>query len=152
MENNIYNQLKLLIGKPFKHSESMAGRWLEYTLLSVEPGELEATLVVRKEMTNPNHMLHGGMIAMISDELCGLAFYSLGYTHYYTTVNLSVDYLYSAPEGSTIRAKASVMRSGKKIANIECYIYDADNRIISHAKSNLVNTEKEAFGLSVEKS
>jgi acyl-coenzyme A thioesterase 13 len=152
MDNQIYVQLKKLEGEFFTYSQSMAGRWLNYKLLMVKPGYIEASIEVRKEMTNPSQNLHGGMIAMISDELCGLAFYSLGYKTFYTTVNLTVDYLYSAPIGSTVIAKANVMRSGKKIANIECYIYDVDDNIIAHAKSNLVNTDKEVFNLTVHHS
>lgn len=152
MSNQIYQQLKKLEGEYFTYSLSMAGRWLNYKLIYVGIGEIEATIEVRTEMTNPNQMLHGGMIAMICDELCGLAFYSTGCQTFYTTVNLAVDYLYSAPIGSTVIAKSRVIRSGKKIANTECYIYDQNGNIIAHAKSNLVNTDKEIFDLTVHHS
>jgi uncharacterized protein (TIGR00369 family) len=152
MENHIYHQLKQLEGEYFQYSLSMAGRWLNYKLLRIEPGEIEASIEVRMDMTNPSKNLHGGMIGMICDELCGLAFYSLGYETFYTTVNLSIDYLYSAPLGSVVVAKSKVVRSGKKIANTECYIYDSEDRIIAHATSNLVNTEHEIFNLTVHHS
>lgn len=148
MKNQIHYKLKQFEGQFFTNSNSKAGRWLNYKLLKVEEGIIEASILVREEMTNPSNMLHGGMIAMIMDELCGLAFYSLGGESYYTTVNLTIDYLYSAPVNTTVIAKSRVMRSGKKIANVECYIYDADNNIIAHAKTNLVNTEKKVFELS----
>lgn len=152
MQNHLYEQLKKLEGEYFRYSLSMAGRWLNYRLLKVAPGSIEASVEVREEMTNPVKMLHGGMIAMICDELCGLAFYSLGTSTFYTTVNLSVDYLYSAPMGSTVVCKSSVVRSGKKIANTECFIYAEDGTLIAHAKSNLVNTDKEIFNLTVHHS
>jgi len=152
MENHLLLELKKLKGQVFTNTNSMAGKWLNYTLVSVESGIVEASIPVRPEMTNPNGMLHGGMISMISDELCGLAFYSLGYPTYYTTVNLIIDYLYSAPVHTTVIAKAIVIRSGKRIANIECIIYDQENRIISRATSNLVNTDKEVFKLSISNS
>ncbi len=147
MKNQILNQLKLYEGHYFTDTNSMAGKWLHYKLIKVEEGSIEASIMVREDMTNPNKMLHGGMIAMITDELCGLAFYSLGNPEYYTTVNLTIDYLYSAPVGSTVIAKSNVMRTGKKIANVECYIYNESGLIIAHAKSNLVNTEKKVFEL-----
>ncbi len=152
MKNQILYQLKQYEGQYFTHTKSNAGKWLHYKLLKVEEGCIEAAILVREDMTNPNQMLHGGMIAMIMDELCGLAFYSTGNPSYFTTVNLSIDYLYSAPVGSTVIAKSNVMRSGKKIANVECYIYDEEKRVIAHAKSNLVNTEKKVFELSVHPS
>lgn len=152
MKNQILYQLKQYEGHYFTHTKSNAGKWLHYKLLKVEEGCIEASILVREDMTNPNHMLHGGMIAMIMDELCGLAFYSIGNPAYYTTVNLSIDYLYSAPVGTIVIAKSTVMRSGKKIANVECYIYDENKHIIAHGKSNLVNTEKKVFELSVNPS
>lgn len=152
MPDNLFEELKKLEGEFFRYSLSMAGRWLHYRLLTVEPGLVSASVEVREEMTNPVKMLHGGMVAMICDELCGLALYSLGGHTFYTTVNLSVDYLYSAPLGSHVRAEARVLRNGKKIANTECFLYDAQARLIAHAKSNLVNTDKEIFNLTVHHS
>lgn len=149
MENITLAKLKKYEGTYFDKTHSGAGKWLQYKLLSVKEGEIEASITVRKDMSNPNGMLHGGMISMISDELIGLAFYSMGKQHYYTTVNLIVDYLYGAPVGSTVIAKAKVLRSGKSIANVECYIYDAEGRIISHATSNLVNTQKQVFEVEI---
>lgn len=150
MENGILYRLKLYEGKYFNATQSMAGKWLNYKLLKVEAGYIESSILVRDELTNPNKTLHGGMFAMIFDEMCGLAFYSLGNPSYYTTVNLIVDFLFSAPLGSTVIAKAKVLRSGKKIANVECYLYNEENQILGHATSNLVNTEKEVFKISIE--
>ena len=148
MKNQILYQLKQYEGQYFTNTKSQAGKWLHYKLLKVADGEIEASILVREDMTNPNNMLHGGMIAMIMDELCGLAFYSTGTEYYYTTANLTIDYLYSAPIHTHVTAKSKVLRSGKKIANVECYIYDEKDNIIAHAKSNLVNTEKKVFELS----
>ena len=151
-DNKIFRELKKLEGEYFTYSLSMAGRWLNYKLIKVEPGHITAEILVREEMTNPVKMLHGGMISMICDELCGLALYSKGGHSFYTTVNLAVDYLYSAPLGSIVTVKSNVIRHGKKIANTECYLYDEQNNIIAHAKSNLVNTDKEIFNLTVHHS
>ena len=84
---------------------------------------------------------------MICDEICGLAFYSTNSETIYTTINLSIDYLYSAPIGTTVFAVGKVIRKGKKVANTECTIYDENRTIIVHAKSNLLNTEKPTFEL-----
>lgn len=140
-------KLKQLEGQYFTHTRSKAGKWLNYKLIKADDGVIEATLIIREEMTNPNGMLHGGMIGMICDELCGLAFYTKGYPTFYTTVNLSIDFLYSAPVNTPILAKASVLRSGKKIANTECTLFDEQGNIIAHATSNLVNTEKTVFDI-----
>ena len=147
MKNPILYKLKQFEGKFFTNTQSEAGKWLNYKLLKVEEGEIEASFLVRPEMCNPSGMLHGGMIGMIMDEMCGLAFFTLGNLYFYTTVNLSIDYLYSAPKNSTVIAKSKVIRSGKKIANTQCTIFDEQNNIIAIATSNLVNTGKEIFPL-----
>jgi acyl-coenzyme A thioesterase PaaI-like protein len=67
---------------------------------------------------------------------------------YYTTVNLMIDYLYSAPLGSRIKATGKVLRAGKRISNTECYIYSEKGVILVHAKSNLVNTGNPVFELT----
>jgi acyl-coenzyme A thioesterase 13 len=147
MENIIFNKLKEFEGKVFDKTLSAAGRWLAYTIINVSPGSIEVSVPVRPEMTNPSMQLHGGMMAMIMDEISGVAFYSLGSTTYYTTVNLVVDYLYSAAVGETVYAKAQVQRKGKKISNISCAVYNSNDICLARATTNLVNTEKAIFDL-----
>ncbi len=144
-----YKNLKALEGQYFTQSMSKAGRWLHYKLLLVEPGYIEASILVREEFTNPSGQLHGGMISMIADELCGLSFYSLGFDTFYTTVSLNINYLFSAPEGIEVIVKAKVIRSGKRMANVECYIYDNHERIVAHATTNLMNSGTDIFNLTM---
>jgi uncharacterized protein (TIGR00369 family) len=152
MENKAIQQLRAQIGQYFTQTLSEAGKWLHYKLLIVEPGYIEASVTVRKEMTNPSGQLHGGMIGMISDELCGLSFYSMGHDTFYTTVSLNINYLFGAPLGSEIIVKAKVIRAGKRMANVECYLYDNEDRIIAHATSNLMNSGTKIFNLTLANS
>lgn len=152
MVNNIVHKLKLLEGKYFTHTNSLGGKWLNYKLIEVTEGEIKASVVVRPEMTNPNKMIHGGMISLICDELCGLAFYSMGKPTFYTTINMAIDYLFGAPIHSTIFINAKVKRCGKRIANVTCTLYDEHNNIVAFATSNLLNTEKEVFALQISES
>ncbi len=148
MENKNYRKLKALEGQHFKDTLSKAGKWLNYKLLKVEEGMLEASIHVRDEFTNPSENLHGGMISLIADELLGLCFYTLGHETFYTTINLHVDFLYAVPSGATIVVKAKVIRSGKRMANVECFMYDFENRVIAHATTNLMNTGTKIFNLT----
>ena len=148
MTNQQYASLKALEGRYFTESKSKAGQWLHYKLLSVEPGSIEASILVREEMTNPSGQLHGGMFAMIADEILGLAFYSLGFETFYTTVSLNINYLFGAPEGSTVLVKARVIRSGKRMSNVECYFYNQDEMILAHATTNLMNSGVKIFNLT----
>ena len=149
MKNQRYHHLKALEGQYFTESRSAAGRWLHYKLLKVEPGKVEASIKVRKEFTNPSGQLHGGVISLICDELCGLSFYSLGHETFYTTVSLNINYLYGVPEGSTVRIVASVIRSGKRMANVECYLYNEDDVAVAHATTNLLNSGGKIFNFTM---
>ena len=111
MQNNNYKNLKAIEGQYCTQSISEAGKWLNYKLLLVEPGYIEASIIIRDDMTNSSKQIHGGMIAMISDELCGLSLYSLGHDTFYTTVSLNINYLFSAPVGINLLIKARVIRS-----------------------------------------
>ncbi len=148
MNEDTIKKLKNLESQYFTNTNSQAGKWLNYKLLKAEAGEITISVLVRNDMTNPNGHIHGGMIAMICDEVCGLSFFSMGYETYYTTANIIVDFLYGAPEGTVLKAKGKVLRAGKRVANVECYIYDEQNNIIAHATSNLINTEKKVFNLN----
>jgi uncharacterized protein (TIGR00369 family) len=149
MNQENFKRLKSLEGKFLTHSNSHAGRWLHYKLISVEPGQIEASVLVRDEMTNPSKNLHGGMIGMIADEICGLCFYSLGHETFYTTVSLNINYLFSVPAGETVIIKARVIRSGKRMANVECSLYDTEDRIVAHATTNLMNSGTKIFELTI---
>ncbi len=147
MPHSRFGKLKAFEGRYFTDTQSRAGRWLNYELLKVEPGSLEARVHIREELTNPAGNLHGGMIAMIADELCGLAFYSLGHDTFYTTINLHIDFLLSVPHNSHLLIKSHVIRSGKRMANAECHMYLEDGTLCAHATTNLMNTGKNIFKL-----
>lgn len=138
----LLSELKKYEGQYFTASNSNAGKWLHYKIISVEQGILKTELTIRNDMINPVGNIHGGVMALYIDEMCGLAFVTLGLPTYYTTLNLSIDYLYSAALHETIHAKATVLRSGKRVGNIECSVYNEHNTLLAHATTNLVNTDK----------
>lgn len=140
--NNILPFFESLIGKSMGNGPSPLAKWLNGTLLAVEKGSLTAEYTVREEMCNPARILHGGIAAAIMDDLMGATVFSLGVSTFFTSVNLNVDYLYSAPLGAKVIAKTEVIRAGKKVIHIECQIFDEQQNIIAKATSNLVATSK----------
>ncbi|WP_344826402.1 PaaI family thioesterase [Rurimicrobium arvi] len=132
--------LKEYIGKTISGSPSEAGNWLQFKLEEFTPGNATISLIVRPEMTNPYKHIHGGMMALVIDESIGWAVLSLSSEQNYTTLNLSIDFLYAIPDGKRLWAKSHVVRAGKKIVNVECSVFDEENRILAKASSNLVST------------
>ncbi len=143
MDNPILQELKKHLGKPFQNISSAAGGHLQYTIEEIDFGKVTASLPVRDIITNPSKQLHGGMMAMLVDEISGLAFYTQGVSTIYTTLNLHIDYMRSAYLGETVTAKATVIKTGKKIANIHCEVRNADGVMLAFGTTNLANTERE---------
>lgn len=128
------------LGKLVTDSRSEAGNWLQLTLDHIEPGTAVISLNVRKEMTNPYGMIHGGMMSLVMDEAIGWAIVSLNLDHHYTSLNLNVDFLYAVKEGDRITIKATIIRSGKKIIHAACEVHDSKGRLAGRGASNLVVT------------
>jgi uncharacterized protein (TIGR00369 family) len=133
-------KLKQHVGKQMTISPSEAGNWLAFTLDHIEHGTATISLSVRPEMTNPYKHIHGGMMALVIDESIGWAVLSLESELNYTSLNLNVDFLYAIKMCERLRAKSTVMRAGKKIINVECLVYDMQDRLLAKASSNLINT------------
>ncbi len=127
-------------GKVVTDSRSPAGNWLGFTLERIEKGEAVLDILVRPEMTNPYGNIHGGMMSLVIDEAIGWAVVSMDTEMHYTSLTLNVDFLYALKEGGRLRAESKVMRSGKKIINVECHVYDMDGRILARGSSNLIVT------------
>lgn len=131
---------KTLIGKEITHSPSQFMNWLKPTLISAERGEIVCSYVVRKEMTNPYHILHGGITAGIIDDLIGATVFLLGLNSKFTTVNNNIDYFAPASEGDIITAKTSVVKQGRTIINLQCEVFlPSKNRLIAKGYSNMLN-------------
>ncbi|RYE21579.1 MAG: PaaI family thioesterase [Sphingobacteriales bacterium] len=114
--------------------------WLRPIVLSAEKGSLKCSYIVRKEMTNPMAVLHGGVTAGIIDDLIGATVYTLGLASHFTTVNNSIDYFAPAKEGDEIVAETTIIKRGRTIINLQCEIWlPAKSRLIARGYSNMLN-------------
>ena len=127
-------------GKLVEESRSPAGNWLQFTLEKIEKGSATISLEVKHEMTNPYGNIHGGMMALVMDEVIGWAVVSLDMNANYTSLNLNVDFLYAIKQGDRLRATANVVRAGKKIIHVECRIESMEGTLLGKASSNLIVT------------
>jgi uncharacterized protein (TIGR00369 family) len=127
-------------GKEIVNSPSPFMNWLKPFLICAELGALHCSYVVRKEMTNPYGILHGGITAGIIDDLIGATVFILGLNNRYTTVNNNIDYFATAAEGDIISAKTAIIKQGKTIINLQCEVFLASNkRLIAKGYSNMLN-------------
>lgn len=128
------------LGKLVTGSRSPAGNWMAFTLEVIDKGTATISLEVKHDMTNPYGNIHGGMMALVMDEVIGWAVVSLDTNNHYTSLNLNVDFLYAIKEGDRLLATAEVIRAGKKIIHVECRVYDMEKRLLGKATSNLIVT------------
>jgi len=134
------NLLKQSIGKVVKNSPSNFMNWLAPVLIKAENGILVCQYTIRKEMTNPYQILHGGVTAGIIDDLIGATIFTMGLNDRYTTVNNYIDYFAPAKEGDEILAETAIVKKGKTILNLQCEVFlPAKNRLIARGYSNMLN-------------
>lgn len=141
MDNALYKMFESQVGKPMKENAPPFTAWLEPTLLSVKPGSFEMEITVRKEMTNPLGLLHGGIQAAILDEIIGMTVASLDKPLPAVSVNLNVDFLGKARLGDKITAKSNLVRQGRQIINMTGELYNQEGKLIARAMSNMLQIE-----------
>ncbi|PYF72875.1 PaaI family thioesterase [Pedobacter nutrimenti] len=122
------------------NSPSHYMNWLRPVVVFAKAGSLRCRYTVRKEMTNPYGILHGGVTAGIIDDLIGATVYTLGLANAYTTVNNAIDYFAPAKQGDVIEAESTIVKKGRAIINLQCEIFlPSKNRLIARGYSNMLN-------------
>jgi uncharacterized protein (TIGR00369 family) len=116
------------------------GKWLDGTLVKAEAGKLTAEFVVRPDFLNHAGVIHGGVISAMLDEMMGMTLITAKIDHLYVTINLYIDFLYGAKANEKITVTTEIQRVGKKIANIEAKLYNADGKLLAKGVSNLAAT------------
>lgn len=134
------NFLRQSIGKVITNSPSNFMNWLAPVLVKAENGILVCQYTIRKEMTNPYQILHGGVTAGIIDDLIGATVFTMGLNDRYTTVNNYIDYFAPATEGDEILAETMIVKRGRTILNLQCEIFlPSKKRLIAKGYSNMLN-------------
>ena len=130
------------IGMEFNNSPSPFSQWLKPIVRSAEAGALIFEYRIRKDMTNPMKVLHGGVSAGIIDDVIGATVFTMNLSHHYTTINNYIDYFAPAHEGDIIEARSSVVKRGKQIINLQCELWlPVKNRLIVRGYSNMIRQE-----------
>jgi len=146
MEQSLSEQrlsfLRQFTGKVITSSPSNYMNWLAPVLEKAESGILICRYTVRKEMTNPYGILHGGVTAGIIDDLIGATVYAMGLNDRYTTVNNVIDYFAPAQEGDEIVAETALVKRGKRIINLQCEVFlPSKKRLIAKGYSNMLSID-----------
>lgn len=130
------------IGKKSFDSPSPFTHWLKPVMKEAEYGALKCDFMVRKDMTNPMGVLHGGVTAAIIDDMIGATVFTMDLSHGFSTINNYIDYFAPAEEGDIIEAHTSVVKMGRQIINLQCEIWlPVKKRLIARGYSNMIRLE-----------
>ena len=100
------------------------------TAVMMDDGRSEATWAPSAEWGNPVGNVHGGYIAVLVDDVAGMALLSLIGSGA-PTVSLQIDYLNQMPLGRTYTARGEVIRAGKATAIVDVHVYDPDELLVA---------------------
>jgi len=134
------NILRQSLGSVIDSSPSNYMNWLAPVLIKAENGMLICSYTIRREMTNPYQILHGGVTAGIIDDLIGATIYTMGLDSRFTTVSNYIDYFAPAAEGDEIIAETAVVKKGRTIINLQCEVFlPSKKRLIAKGYSNMLS-------------
>jgi len=103
------------------------------TAVLMADGHSEATWTPPAEWANPVGNVHGGYVALLVDDVAGMAVVSLvGGSA--PTVSLQVDYLNAMPVDGVYIARGDVVRAGKAVAIVDVHVHDADDVLVARGK------------------
>lgn len=97
-------------------------RWLDIRLVEATRGAATLEMTVRDEMRQREGLLHGGVTVSLLDTVAAFAIFPLLAPDETTsTVNLDVHFLRAVTSG-TLRARARVLRAGRRIVTVSAEI------------------------------
>lgn len=98
----------------------------------VESGESHAVMAVTVTPAHANYYggTHGGLLATLADTACFFPRPLIPAGAKVTTTNLSLNYLRPAAVGERLRARAELLRLGRRTANLEVRIENADGKLV----------------------
>jgi uncharacterized protein (TIGR00369 family) len=113
---------------------------LGFTLDEVDDGRVVFTAEPGEHHYNPIGVVHGGLAATLLDSAMGCAVHSLlPRGRAYTTLEIKVNYVRAITcESGRLRASASVVHMGGRIATAEGRIVDASGQLCAHATTTCI--------------
>lgn len=115
-------------------------RLLDFTMVSVDPGEVLFECEPREFHYNPLGLVHGGVACTLLDTVVGCAAHTtLPAGVGYTSIDLSVSYL--RPIFATtgvLRARGRVVKGGSRVIFAEGTLEDAAGTVLATATSSLL--------------
>jgi uncharacterized protein (TIGR00369 family) len=127
-----FERLKqMMVASPFH-------RWLGVELLRAADGEVEVRLPYRPEFSGNDEgtNIHGGVISTLADITACFAIMSATQNDA-PNLDLRVDYLRMAPDGSDLIAIGKTIKAGRSIGVADVEIRTPDGRLVAVGRSTM---------------
>ena len=118
-------------------------RLLGFDLAMAEPGGAAFTVEPGEHHYNPMATVHGGLIATLCDSAMGCAVLSTcAEGQLFTTLDLSLSFVKAVTAATgRLRAEATILHRGGRIATAECKVVDAAGKLYAHATTTCMILE-----------
>lgn len=137
--NPMVELFRAAIGKKLEGAPPVT-RWLDGRIVSCSTGEMEVRFVTRPEMANPAGLLHGGMQAVIMDDVIGMTSATVEEEGFMLSIDMHINYLGKVKAGRPVLARARIVRSGKRVAHAVCELMEEQGNVISRCDANLIRS------------
>ena len=111
-----------------RNATNAFARKLGLTITRLEEGYAEAVMAFSPTDLNPYGSAHGGCLFSAADVACGAAISSYGRDA--ATLNSSFNYLRPGLNTKLIRAKAHVVKHGKRVSVAEVSVMDENDQVL----------------------
>lgn len=118
-------------------------RWLGIEVVEIAPGRSVLEMTVTQTMTNGFKVAHGGVTFSLADS--ALAFASNTYGRVAVALENNISYVRRVNEGDRLRAEATELSLGRRIAVYEITVTSQEDRKVAHFRGTVFRTEDRLF-------
>jgi acyl-CoA thioesterase len=118
------------------------GRFLQTTLVELEPGYAKVKIKIKPEYVNFNGLVFGGIISSVIDEAFAYATNSLIKPSYASQLN--VHFINAPVVGDELTAECWLLKSGKRVGVSEMVVTNQDDKLIAKATGTTIPVIRES--------
>jgi acyl-CoA thioesterase len=119
-----------------KSLDEPVGRFLQTTLVELEPGYAKVKIKIKPEYLNFNGLVFGGIISSVIDEAFAYATNSLIQPSYASQLN--VHFINAPVVGDELTAECWLLKSGKRVGISEMVVTNQDSKLIAKATGTTI--------------
>jgi uncharacterized protein (TIGR00369 family) len=121
-----------------RYKNSSYANFLKMHILEIHDGEITVSMIVRHELTNLSHILHGGAVGSLLDMAMNLACFSTGSR--VTILGFNTNFLRGCKEGKNVRAITRILHSGRRTIVVEGQVLDAEDNLLAKGRGTFLVT------------